>query len=204
MGNEAFFTDIYTTTDSESISAHYAEWADRYNAAVGEAGYAQPGRAADALVRLNPDRSISVLDVGCGTGLSGLALRAAGYEVIEGCDFSAEMLKRAEETDVYGRLFHADLNQPPIAVEDDAYGAAVVVGVLATGHVQASAVDEIARMVASGGSLVIAVNDHFYQEGLLQNHLASSTNIVEEVFTERGDHLPGLGLDGWVVGLRVL
>ena len=36
-----------------------------------------------------------ILDFGCGTGLSGLALRAAGVQVIDGCDLSEGMLAHA-------------------------------------------------------------------------------------------------------------
>jgi hypothetical protein len=60
------------------------------------AGYATPARLAEALAAHVPDRTAPLLDFGCGTGLSGQALRAAGFTTLDGTDITPGMLEKAE------------------------------------------------------------------------------------------------------------
>ena len=179
MGSEQFFEGVYD--DGFSSRSHYAEWATRYDEAVADQGYAQPRRAAEMLERYLPERAGPILDVGCGTGLSGLALREAGWTHIDGCDHSPEMLDVASATGAYERLFPTDLNEPPIDVADGVYDAATVVGVFSFGHVDAAANDEILRTIRPGGVLIIAMNDHYYEESSVPKKLEAldAAGIIE-------------------------
>lgn len=58
-----------------------------------------------------PNRPCYILDIGCGSGLSGQALEEAGHYWV-GCDISASMLSvaREQESDT-GDLCHADMGQ---------------------------------------------------------------------------------------------
>ncbi|MDH3453013.1 MAG: methyltransferase domain-containing protein, partial [Gammaproteobacteria bacterium] len=93
----------------------------------GPNGYVTPGRCAQALADLAPDKSAPLLDLGCGTGLSGEALRAAGFATLDGTDFSEEMLTLARaKPGLYRNLILGDLNNPlPGAPGDYANVAAV-------------------------------------------------------------------------------
>ena len=51
-----------------------------------------------------------VLDIGCGSGLSGDALTAAGYDWV-GLDISPEMLNVAKEREVDGDVLLNDMGQ---------------------------------------------------------------------------------------------
>ena len=199
MGSEKFFEGVYD--DGFSSRSHYAEWATRYDEAVADQGYAQPRRAAEMLERYLSERGGRILDVGCGTGLSGLALREAGWIHIDGCDHSPEMLEVAATTGAYERLFRTDLNEPPIDVADGVYDAAIVVGVFSFGHVDAAANDEILRTIRPGGVLIIAMNDHYYEESSVPKKLEAldAAGIIELRASEHGAHLPGLDLEGWVI-----
>lgn len=58
-----------------------------------------------------PPRSCYILDIGCGSGLSGQVLERAGHYWV-GCDISASMLQVAQEQDSdTGDLCHADMGQ---------------------------------------------------------------------------------------------
>ena len=165
-GKAGFFAKSYSLTNSEQTKAHYAEWAASYDTEIGvEKGYRQPVRCASALVDHGLNKDALILDIGCGTGLSGLALMHVGYQRIDGCDLSPEMLAKAEVTGAYQRLFETNLNEPPIDAPNSHYDAATCVGVFSFGHVLPSAIDEILRVLKPGGLLVIGLNDHFYAEG---------------------------------------
>jgi predicted TPR repeat methyltransferase len=68
-------------------------------------------RAPDVLVaRLQGRRFHRALDLGCGTGLCGIAARQVSDE-IDGIDVSANMVARAEARGVYRQVIHGDLAQ---------------------------------------------------------------------------------------------
>ena len=140
--------------------------------------------------------------MGCGTGLSGLALEQAGFTNLDGCDFSAPMLDRAAATGVYQQLFAADLNEG-LDVPDETYDAVAAVGVFSFGHIQPSALREILRVVRLSGAVVIGLNDHYWNLGTFQSEVDAieADGLATLVFQEHGDHLPGADIQGWVVAL---
>ena len=187
--------------------AHYEAWADTYDKEISEElGYAQPVRCAAALSTVVGTQHGAptgrVLDVGCGTGLSGLALEQAGFTNLDGCDFSAPMLDRASATGVYQQLFAADLNEG-LDVPDETYDAVAAVGVFSFGHIQPSALREILRVVRLSGAVVIGLNDHYWDLGTFQSEVDAieADGLATLVFQEHGDHLPGADIQGWVVVL---
>lgn len=204
-GRQRFLDQAYSVRTDEETRALYDRWAEVYDEELGENEYRQPARCAGALAqRLAPATDVSVLDVGCGSGLSGIALREAGYAAIDGCDFSTGMLAKAEQTGIYRRLFEADLNQPPLDAADGAYDAAACVGVFSTAHVRPDAIDEIVRVIRPGGYLVIGLNDNFYRSGALTEKLDSleANGLLADRADEHGEHIVGTGLTGWVIAVR--
>lgn len=204
MPDEDFLKDAYRDRSDDETRAYYQEWARTYDQEVGGNDYAQPVRCAEALLSLLTPENTEVLDVGCGTGLSGLALRRAGYPVLDGCDYSSEMLQRAGKTGAYRRLFETNLNAPPIDAGDGAYDAATCVGVFSFGHVSPDALGEILRVVKPGGPVIIGLNEMFYEKGDLTRKTAELQDAgrLEILSQEKGDHLPGEDMAGWVIRLR--
>jgi predicted TPR repeat methyltransferase len=71
-------------------------------------GYRVPEDLAAMIAAIDAGRMrATVLDIGCGTGLSGLPLRARARRLI-GLDLSAEMLRRARQRGIYDELLQAD------------------------------------------------------------------------------------------------
>jgi len=204
MADKDFLKGAYVDRSDDETQALYDDWAQQYDRDMDRNDYAQPRRCAQALLNLTEDRNAPVLDVGCGTGLSGLALKAAGFAHVDGCDYSDAMLQRAGRTGAYDRLFPANLNAPPLDAADGAYQAATCVGVFSFGHVSPDSVDEILRVVRPGGPVIIGLNELFWQKGDLRRKLEAlqDAGALEILSTREGDHLPGEGLKGWVIQLR--
>ncbi len=79
------------------------------NMLVEQLGYAVPLLVGDKLRAILDGRVVGrILDLGCGTGLSGEALRPLAREIV-GVDISQGMLEIADEKDVYDELFVADV-----------------------------------------------------------------------------------------------
>lgn len=204
-GNNGFLDKMYQHTDdtpSETVRDAYDAWSDSYDQElVAENGYAMPDRATDAIVaHFKALANATVLDVGCGTGLAGVAIRARGATTVDGCDFSPGMLAQAETKGIYRRLFEANLNVPPLNAADESYDVAMAVGVFAAAHIKEIAVDEILRVTKPGGLVCLTTNDHYYEGGMLQGKLKQleADGRVDMLLRQHGDHLPGFNVGGWV------
>ena len=49
------------------------------------------------LAMAEPDHTVRILDVGCGTGLVGVSLSKLGFVQLDGLDFSSETLNEAKK-----------------------------------------------------------------------------------------------------------
>ena len=200
---ERYFDKSYSLKNTDETKAYYSKWAKVYDLEVSEEnGYQQPVRCARALVDLLAPGDVRILDVGCGTGLSGKALEDAGYTAIDGCDLSPEMLEKARASGCYQRLFEANLNEPPLDCADGVYDAATAVGVFSFGHIDPDAIDEILRVLRPRGILVIGLNEKFYNEGAFPRKLErlEGAGVIEIKSREHGVHLKNIeGSMGWVI-----
>ena len=203
MTVEKFLNQTYRLETQEETLAHYEAWADTYDEEITENNYAQPSRCASALAQFSTIDEINVLDIGCGSGLSGLALNDFGFKNIDGCDFSPSMLEKAKSTNVYQKLFLADINEE-LDIEEETYDAVCAVGVLAFAHVRTEALRQMLRVVKSKGLLVIGLNEHYWEGGSVGEKIRelSEGDEAELLFEEFGDHLPGADIGGWVAVLR--
>src|ERR1700761_1166564 len=92
------------TSDPREVAGRYDEWAQSYDDDLTSWSYQAPTVVAETVVSRHPEAR-SVLDVGCGTGLVGRALRARGFAgQISGRDISEASLEIARESGVYDSL----------------------------------------------------------------------------------------------------
>ena len=149
----------------------YDEWSQTYEQdLVGNLGYTGHLIAARALAEFAPDKTASIIDIGCGTGLVGQTLKALDYGHIDGIDFSEEMLNVARPKAIYQRLVSGDLMKKTV-IETNAYQAAVCAGSFAPGHLGPECYPEIIRLVAPGSPIVIFMNGAHFVEDDYQSHI---------------------------------
>jgi predicted TPR repeat methyltransferase len=152
------------STLSGEVREIYDDWAGSYDETLESWDYRAPAQAAEMLRAAIPAGSV-LLDVGCGTGLTGLALRAAGFVgPIDGIDLSPASLKEAERHDVYCSLTAIDLQTLHLPIADDAYDALLCVGVLTYIPDSEGVLREFARVVRSGGRILITQRDDLFRE----------------------------------------
>src|SRR6478736_9660159 len=112
------------SSDAGEVAARYDEWAKGYDDDLASWSYQAPAVVAETVVSRRAQAG-SVLDVGCGTGLVGRALRARGFAgQIRGLDLSQASLEVAQPCGAYDSVAHADLQQP-LPFEDDSVDALV-------------------------------------------------------------------------------
>ncbi|MDJ0630345.1 MAG: methyltransferase domain-containing protein [Rhodobacter sp.] len=195
-----FFDKVYNLGDAGETRDFYDRWSDQYDADVTGAGYATPGRVARALASQMADLTVPILDFGCGTGISGGALRNAGFTTIDGLDPSAEMLAGAREKGIYRRLTHTNPGDPAPA----GYAAIAAIGVIGCGAAPVSVFDEIMAALAPGGLFTLSYNDHALEEPDYEGKLKSYTDTGKArlLVEEYGPHLPELGTNSKVYVLE--
>lgn len=143
----------------------YRDWAADYDRDVFERlRFTGTRRIAELLAEHAGDRAAPVVDLGCGTGHLGLALRPFGFRAVDGLDLSPDMLRVAEEKRVYRETIAADLLKP-LPVPAEQYGAAGSAGTFTTGHVDAGALAEILRIVRPGGVMAFVIAGAFWEPG---------------------------------------
>jgi predicted TPR repeat methyltransferase len=83
-----------------------------FDAHIAALGYRAPEEVADELARRlgPPAGTLVIADMGCGTGLSGAALRPYAARLV-GCDLSLGMLRQAQQRGCYDALDKAELGR---------------------------------------------------------------------------------------------
>jgi predicted TPR repeat methyltransferase len=191
---DGFLSKAYDATDADGTRKLYDDWAASYEQEIAENGYATPGRCAQALAKFVTDKTGPILDFGCGTGLSGLALKLAGFQTIDGVDLSAEMLEGARAKKIYRTL--SQINEgDPVPGAPGTYNAIAAIGVI--GAAPPSAFDTVMHALDHGGYVVFSLNDHSLQDPEYEGKLNEWIDCAAAhlLFREHGPHLPGINLN---------
>ncbi|XDA99731.1 methyltransferase domain-containing protein [Sulfitobacter sp. LCG007] len=194
-----FLQKAYEARSADETRALYDEWSATYEEEIRDQGYATPGRCAAALAKFAPDQTLPILDFGCGTGLSGLSLKLAGFATIDGVDISPDMLAKAEAKRLYRdlRIVEPGENLAPICRN---YSAVAAIGVIGAGSAPPTVIDGILSGLPREGLFVMSFNDHALADkantGRLNEWL--DCGAARCLFREHGPHLPGIGLNSTV------
>lgn len=128
----------------------------------------------------------TVLDLGCGTGLSGKAFHDVATRLY-GSDLSGDMLARAAELDIYDELWREDLTATLKRFDDEVdlvVAADVFVYVGALNDVFAAA----SKAIRPGGSMLFSVERDDDQDYVLRDshRFAHSLDYISSLASEHG------------------
>lgn len=102
--------------DAGYVRALFDQFASDYDERMrGRLGYSAPGILRDlGGLLLDPRRkNFAVLDLGCGTGLSGVAFKPIAKRLV-GVDLSPRMLEKARALKIYDELVEGDVEKPNV------------------------------------------------------------------------------------------
>lgn len=181
------------STSPEDVAKSYEDWAPTYDETLAEWDYRAPADAA-ALLKARVGLDAEILDSGCGTGLTGAALRRAGFTgPIDGLDLSPSSLVEAAKRNVYRSLNEADLQSLPLSIADNAYDALICIGVLTYVPDSMAVLREFARVVRPGGTILATQRDDLFRERAFDKTVASLANqgiFSDTAMSEPRPYLP--------------
>lgn len=169
---ELDLSEAYAVETPDDNRDLYGRWASTYESGfIARHDYVYHEGVAAAFAEAAGAGDEPVLDVGCGTGLVGVALRSLGVGTIDGLDLSPEMLEEArtkvdaDGSPVYRDLVVGDLTAT-LDLPEGGIASVVSVGTFTHGHVGPDAFDELYRVARPGALFAIGINpDHFESHG---------------------------------------
>ena len=165
--------EAYSVKTPEDNKRLYAKWAATYDSSFVDAKqYRYPKAISECFDQVVTDDVVRVLDIGTGTGLTGMYLsRLRTGVVLDGMDISPEMLGQAklkQRTDgsaVYRALYERDLTRD-VPNENAPYEALISSGTFTHGHLGPQCLRNLLPLLANNGWLVVGVNnEHFEAKG---------------------------------------
>ena len=154
--------DLKDAKNDNRLMEVYRDWAKKYDYDNDHVlGTVSQPKSVSLLSTRLKDKTAKIIDVGCGTGLVGEKLKAKDFIYFDGLDISKDMLSIAKSRG-YRNLFLGSLNKQ-LPVLDDAYDAAMCIGVFTHGHVSSDRFNELCRIVKPGGYVCFTINEGVFE-----------------------------------------
>lgn len=145
-----------STQPNEMTRALFDDYSKRFDKhLVGALKYRVPKRVAEMLRERHPDLRIDVLDLGCGTGLTGVYLGGVKGSLV-GVDLSAGMIEQARRHAIYTRFVHDDLRAELQRSAADSYDCVIANDVFIYVGDIAEIVADCFRVLRRGGQLIFS------------------------------------------------
>ncbi len=145
---------------ADYVRSLFDDYAPRFDRAlVDHLGYEAPQRLAAALAAFGERRFAHGLDLGCGTGLMGAAIRERVDDLV-GFDLSEGMLGRSARRGLYDRLAAGDVVDLMAAEPDNAFDLVLAADLLPYVGALAVLFAGVARVLAPGGVFAFSAERH--------------------------------------------
>lgn len=185
----------YSVKSPDDNRRLYAKWAATYETSFVDAKqYRYPKAIAEVFNDVVPPTT-RVLDIGTGTGLTGMYLSRLRPELlIDGMDISPEMLAKARlkirenGAAVYRQLYERDLTRE-VPNENPPYEALFSSGTFTHGHLGPECIANLLPLLEPNGWLVVGVNNEHFESRGFEDALASlvATGAIEVPEVQRID-----------------
>lgn len=179
--------------ESSEVEDYYNEWATGYEESVKSWGYNSPVEAVDLLNKYNKLKG-TFCDAGCGSGLTGEALKAGGFESFIGFDLTPDFANVAKGKEIYEDVHLVNMHERPFRYKDNEFAGLICIGTLTYVENVPDVVREFARITKPGGMVIFShrtdmIDDPDYQIRLK----AIETDGIwkEEHISEPVPYLPG-------------
>ena len=177
---KTFFDGYEKARTAKNVISFYDKNAVAYEKSLRELGYKDTTDygANSLLQHLQEnikDKSVDqfeVLDLGCGSGLTGVSLNQSGFKKVDGVDPAKGMLQKATERNVYRNVVEGIITDTQkLSFGDAQYDGVLCIGCFTRGHiVLKDGLEEILRILKNGGIAVYTVSTTMDLVGSLEEH----------------------------------
>ena len=175
-----FFEGYETARAENNLFPFYDKKAAWYEKDVKEAGYKDTTDYCANTLRQYLQEHIKgksldqfeVLDLGCGSGLTGVSLNQSGFKQVDGVDPSQGMREFAKKHNVYRSVVDGIITETEkLSFPDAQYDGVLCCGCFTAGHiVLKDGLQEILRVLKKDGIAVYTVSYNMGLVGILQEH----------------------------------
>lgn len=179
--------------ETEEVEKYYNKWASDYDKNIRDYGYNAPEQTAQLLKKFNTLEG-TICDAGCGSGLTGQALKETCFDSIIGFDLSPDFAKVALKKNVYEEVDIVNMHERPFKYKDDQFAGTICIGTLTYIEDVPPVLREFARITKPGGMVIFThrtdmIDDPKFQENLKR---IETDKIWEEVLvSDPQPYLPG-------------
>jgi predicted TPR repeat methyltransferase len=201
--SKKYLNQVYKYKTDNQTKDLYDEWYSSYDEELTNNIYTTPKRCAEALSRNLLNKNSEILDIGCGTGLSGQEIMSKGFNNIDGSDFSEKMLEEAKLKNVYRNLFIIDLNKNNYKLIKS-YEAIIAAGVISPNHANPECLKNCFDYLKPNGVIIFSLNDHAFSNKLFMNQIDKIIEFFKFKIIEKeyGEHLLKINLKSWIYVLK--
>lgn len=165
---------------ADGAREHFDRCATQYDNDMAASGYSLPSKVAQVLSQCGIGHGALVLDVGCGTGLGGVALRDAGIArggTIWGVDISDNCLDEALMTGAYSKLVLHNVEET-LPFDSELFDAVIAIGVTEFVEDFEHFFAEMSRVAKAGGICCWTHRESLWQSD--DRHCVRAVRSMEE------------------------
>jgi predicted TPR repeat methyltransferase len=175
--------EAYSVKSPDDNRRLYAKWAATYETSFVDAKQYRYPKAIAEVFNDVVGPVTRVLDIGTGTGLTGMYLQRLRPDlVIDGMDISPEMLEQAKlkmrenGAAVYRELYERDLTGT-VLNENAPYDALFSSGTFTHGHLGPECLANLLPLIEDNGWLVVGVNNEHYESKGFELEISSLVDL---------------------------
>lgn len=187
MKEESFkiMKEAYQCKNNEETLKMYDRIASVCQEVLLDGGYDAPNSIASLVNKYVLNKTYTILDVGCGTGLVAEYLRIYGFNNIHGLDALNKMIQICSSKKLYKKLYKLKIGQDKKEALNKKYKTVIGCGIFTKSHINPKYFEDLLYWVETKGLLVISVTDPVLKEiDEKIRKFKNEVSIVEKIHKE--------------------
>eukprot|EP01006_Ploeotia_vitrea_P065857 TRINITY_DN93931_c0_g1_i1.p1 TRINITY_DN93931_c0_g1~~TRINITY_DN93931_c0_g1_i1.p1 ORF type:complete len:212 (-),score=6.74 TRINITY_DN93931_c0_g1_i1:61-696(-) len=183
----AMVNKVFNATNNADLQSAYADWADTYD---DDTSTTASFTCVELFMAHCTDKTVPVLDAGCGTGLGGEPFKKAQWVgSLTGFDLSQAMLDKAKQKGYHAELIQGAL--PTLPFSDNQFGGVFAAGLFTPNAAPPSSLAEFVRVTRPGGIIVFSMRDQVKHEFELEINSLVEKNCWECLALDQRPYVQG-------------